>query len=86
MPIITVDQPLYTFAKQIQWSWPASHGEDQFVVMFDGLHIEMAALIALGDLLENIGWTGALIQAYRPVLPHMGDTVCFAVRSLNVLK
>ena len=32
-------------------------------VMFGGLHIEMAALKALGDLLENSGWTGALIQA-----------------------
>ena len=63
VPIITMDQPLYTLAKQIQWSWPASHGEDQFVVMFGGLHIKMAALKALGDLLESGGWTGALIQA-----------------------
>ena len=31
--------------------------------MFGGLHIEMAALKALGDLLESSGWTGALIQA-----------------------
>ena len=63
VPIITVDQPLYTLAKQIQWSWPASHGEDQFVVMFGGLHIEMAVLKALGDLLESSSWTSALIQA-----------------------
>ena len=77
MPIITVDQPLYTLAKQIQWSWPVSYGEDQFVVMFGGLHIEMAALKALGDLLENSGWTGALIQAYRPVLPHLGQQIRF---------
>ena len=77
MPIITVDQPLYTLAKQIQWSWPASHGDDQFAVMFGGLHIEMAALKALGDLLENSGWTGALIQAYRPVLPHLGQQIRF---------
>ena len=60
---ITVDQPLYTLAKQIQWSWPASHREDQFVVMIGGLHIEIAAHKALGDLLESSGWTGALIQA-----------------------
>ena len=58
VPIITVDQPL-----QIQWSWPANHGEDQFVVMFGGLHIEMADFKALGDLLRSSGWTGALIQA-----------------------
>jgi len=30
-PIITVDQPLFTIAKQIQWNWTASHGEDQFI-------------------------------------------------------
>ena len=61
MPTITVDQPLYTLAKQIHWIWPVRHGEDQFMVMFGGLHIEMAALKALGDLLENSDWTGALI-------------------------
>ena len=53
MPIITVDQLLYTLAKQIQWTWPASQEEDQFVVMFGGLHIEMAALKALGELLGS---------------------------------
>ena len=55
VPITTVDQPLYALKKQIQWNWPASHGEDQFVVMFGGLHIEMASLKALGDLLGSCG-------------------------------
>lgn len=63
VPIITCDQPLYTLAKQIQWSWPTTHGEDHFAVMFGGLHIEMAAFKTLGDLLEGSGWTGVLIQA-----------------------
>ena len=63
IPIITCDQPLYALAKQIQWSWPSSHGEDRYVVMFGGLHIEMVALKMLGDLLEDSGWTGALVQA-----------------------
>ena len=63
VPIITCDQPLYTVAKEIQWSWPTTHGEDHFVVMFGGLHIEMAALKTLGDLLEGSGWSGALVQA-----------------------
>lgn len=34
VPIITVDQPLFTIAKQIQWNWTESHGEDQLVIMF----------------------------------------------------
>ena len=103
VPIITVDQPLFTIAKQIQWNWTASHGEDQgpvvrslvsvnrwlrgiktyrfpwyltlvsanhassnpgqFIVMFGGLHIEMAAFKTIGNLLDSSGWTGALVQA-----------------------
>ena len=46
--VLTCDQPLYTIAKQIQWSWPDIYGEDQFVVMFGDLHIEMTSLKVLG--------------------------------------
>ena len=35
---------LFALAKQIQWTWSESYGEDKLVVMFGGLHIEMAAL------------------------------------------
>lgn len=35
-PIITCDQPLYKLAKDIQWKWPETHGEDSFVVMLGG--------------------------------------------------
>lgn len=63
IPVLTVDQPLYTLAKQIQWRWPETHGEDHFVILFGGLHIEIAALKTLGDLLDSSGWTGALVQA-----------------------
>ena len=50
-PALAADQPLYT------------HGEDQVVIMFGGLHIEMATLKLLRDWLEDCGWTNALIQA-----------------------
>lgn len=63
VPVLACDQPLYSLAKQIQRTWPESHGEKQFVIMFGGLHIEMATLKVLGDLLEDSGWTGALTQA-----------------------
>ncbi|KAG0723721.1 hypothetical protein GWK47_042072 [Chionoecetes opilio] len=51
--------------------WPSSfsgtgrtpHGEDQYVVMFGGLHVEMAVWKTLGDYLEASGWTTALTQA-----------------------
>lgn len=61
-PVIAADQPLYTLAKQIQWQWP-EYGEDKFVIMFGGLHIEMAALRSLGTILENSGWTSAIAEA-----------------------
>ena len=63
VPVITFDQPLYALAKQIQWSWPTTHGENHLVVMFGGLPIEMAAFKMLQDILEGSGWTGALVQA-----------------------
>ncbi len=37
--------------------------EDHFVILFGGLHIEMAVLRTLGDHLGSSGWTGALVQA-----------------------
>ena len=43
-PVIAMDQPLFALAKQIQWQWPNTLGEDKLLVMFGGLHIEMAML------------------------------------------
>ncbi|KAK5852480.1 hypothetical protein PBY51_023945 [Eleginops maclovinus] len=63
IPVMTADQPIYTLAKQIQWHWPEQYGEDKFVIMFRGLHIEMAALKSIGTLLQESGWTGALVEA-----------------------
>ena len=44
IPVLAADQPLFALAKQIQWTRPATHEEDQFVIMFGGLDIEMAVL------------------------------------------
>ncbi|RUM46947.1 MAG: hypothetical protein DSY80_01375, partial [Desulfocapsa sp.] len=62
-PILTMDQPLYARAKQIQWNWPDTHGEDHYIVMFGGLHIEIATLKTLGCWLSQSGWTSAIVQA-----------------------
>ena len=61
-PVIAADQPLYAPLKQIQWEWP-EYGDYKFVIMFGGLHLEMAALKSLGTLLEDSGWTGAIVKA-----------------------
>ena len=63
VPVIAADQPIYAVAKQVQWHWPENYGEDKFIVMFGGLHIEMAALKSIGTLLQDSGWTGALMEA-----------------------
>ena len=44
IPVLAADQPLFAIAKQIQWTWPNRFGEDNFVIMFGGLHIEMTVL------------------------------------------
>ena len=56
VPVITMDQPQYAIAKQIQWNWTTSQGEDRFITIFGGLHIEMAAFKIIGDLLDGSGW------------------------------
>ena len=45
-PVVTFDQPLFALAKQIQCKWPQEYGEQKFVVIFGGLHIEMAVTIS----------------------------------------
>ena len=62
-PVLTFDQPLFALAKQIQWQCPEKFGEEKIVVMFGGLHLEMAALKTIGDWLEGSGWAEALVQA-----------------------
>ena len=62
VPVIAMDQPLYALAKQIQWTWPEL-GEESFVVMLGGLHIEMAMLTMIGKWLEGSGWSSVLVEA-----------------------
>ena len=62
-PVIAADQPLYALAKEIQWTWPDTHGEQKCVLMLGGLHIEMSAFKTLGDWLNGSGWTSLLTAA-----------------------
>ena len=43
-PVLVADPPLYALTKEIQWSWAETHGEGKLVMMFGGLHDEMAIL------------------------------------------
>ena len=63
VPVIAFDQPLFAVAREIQWNWSDLYGEKKFVVMFGGLHIEMAFLKVIGGWLEGSGWTTVLADA-----------------------
>ena len=45
------------------------------MMMFGGLHIEMAALKAIGNLLDGSGWGSALVQA-GVATPRTADSFC----------
>uniref|UniRef100_A0A1X7UZV2 Uncharacterized protein n=2 Tax=Amphimedon queenslandica TaxID=400682 RepID=A0A1X7UZV2_AMPQE len=60
IPIVTFDAPLFALAKQIQWNWPLTYGENLcFAVSTSkwqcGRHF--------GEYLESSGWTTALTEA-----------------------
>ena len=63
IPCITLDQPLYTLAKQIKWRFPQDYGENKFIIMMGALHTEMSFLKCLGDWLKNSGLTVVLAEA-----------------------
>lgn len=63
IPVVAFDQPLFAVAKQMQWSQPMQFGENKFVIMFGGLHIEQAFLKVIGSWLEGSGWTQVLEAA-----------------------
>ncbi len=68
-----MDQTLYSIGKRLQWDYPDTHGEDTYLIILGGLHIEMVALKCLGDWLNESGWTNALIQA-TIALPGKADS------------
>ena len=63
IPVMACDCPIFAKTKYIQWTWPATHGEYRFVVMFVGLHLEMGMWTMLGDYLACSGWTAAFTEA-----------------------
>ena len=49
VPVLTVDQPLFAVAKQVQWNWPSEYGDDKFVILLGGLHLEMASIATMEE-------------------------------------
>ena len=63
VPVIVADQPLYSLAKKLQWNFPATHGEDKYVVFLGGMHVELTVDKCLGNWLEGSGWTTAVTNS-----------------------
>jgi hypothetical protein len=62
-PVLGGDQPLYAIAKQLQWAFPDTMGEDKLVLMMGALHIEDKMHLMIGKLLRDSGWSNILTQA-----------------------
>ena len=75
-PVIPFDQPLYAISKQLQFQWNFTNQceQERFVIMLGPLHIEMAFLSALGDLVEGSGWT-AVLQNARITRPGVAQAL-----------
>ena len=52
IPVVVVDDALYSLIKRMLWTWPAVYGETKFEIMMGGLHIEMTFLTAIGNWLD----------------------------------
>ena len=60
IPVLTLDQPLYTIAKQTQWTWSIIYGEEKYVILMGG---EITLLNVLGDWSEGSGWAFIIASA-----------------------
>ena len=63
IPVLACDCPIFILCKKIQWNFPLTHGEDKFLIMFGGLHVEKALWTALGKILNGSGGTEILTEA-----------------------
>lgn len=63
IPVLVADQPLYALLKTAQFLRLNSFDENNIFIMMGGLHIEKAALIVAGNLLQDSGWIEALVEA-----------------------
>lgn len=61
--VIACDQPLYALSMQLKFAYPNEFGDNNIIVMMGGLHIEMAALKAIGHWLDGSEWNEVLVDA-----------------------
>ena len=59
--VLGADQPHYTLAKQLQWTFPDTEGENKLVLMMRALHIEDKVHQMLGKLLHD-SWCSIILS------------------------
>lgn len=63
VPVVAADQPNYATAKHTRWYWSEDYGEDEFIIMFGGIRIAIAAFKSIGPFLKDSGWTETFVEA-----------------------
>ena len=66
-----------------QWTFPEFLGEDRFVVLLGGLHIEMTLLSTLVDLMLKPGWPESLIDT--EIVNSLAAGMCL-LKAINVMR
>ena len=89
------DQPTVHHCKERSVEMATRLWRGQVCFMFGGLHIELAALKTLGNLLKDSGWTSALVQAgvttagtadsFLKSSPHHPNMTCLPSYSLCLI-
>lgn len=77
VPVIAMDQPLYTLAKVLQWNWPDMYGENHIFILFGQFHIELAFLKLIGQSLNGSGWS--YIIANSGLMSETSALACMTV-------
>ncbi len=62
-PVLACDQPVFAVAKKCQWAFTEKYGEQNIVVMFGGLHIEMTLMKCIGNLVDGSEWDELMADA-----------------------
>ena len=60
---MTIDEPLFCITKQLQWILPNEYGEDELVLIMDGLYEEKSSLSMIGSLLKHSDWGEILCKS-----------------------
>ena len=58
-----MDQSIYAIARQIQWKWTDTLGENKFVLMLRAMHIEIVIEAVEGKLVDGSRFSTVISEA-----------------------